>query len=194
MDRRIARALATGTVLVLPLLTACGADSASDGSATPAASSAAAPATPATSAAATPSTSTPTSDDTAAVRTATETFVEQAFTLGYPDRTTEDWADRVQPLMTKRGYEKLRGEVTVEETLTSLRSQFGDDVRTRPKLRREVEVSRLEAARATVDITFESRLQQRSGDTWKTLRKSPESNATLALVKQGERWLVDDAG
>ena len=193
MDRRIARTLAAGTFLALPLLTACGTSTAPAGtSAPPAAPAASSSGT--TPAAASPTPTAAPVDDTKQVQAASKKFVEVGFGLGGSVDSSKAWAARVKPLMTEQGYTKLDGEATIDKTIASVRGQAGKDGRTVTGLVGPAKVTKLDTAAATVDVKFQSRLQKPDGSGWETLRKSPVETGTLGLVKQGGVWLVDDAG
>lgn len=186
MHQRIA-ALAAGTVMALPLLSACGASTAPSGSsAAPAASSAAAPSATAT---ATPSSSQ--ADETATVRAAGEKFFKTALTLGYTD-DADSYATRVKPLMTENGYAKWAAALPVDKTLATQKTKFGDRVRSSPHLVGKAKVSALTDSKATVAVTFEAQIQQRRGSSWKVVKRSVDDTAKLGLVRQDGAWLVDD--
>ena len=184
MDTRIAKALAAGTVMALPLLSACGAGTtAPAGSAAPAASSAAVPTAPATSASPV--------DETANVQAAAGKFVKTALTLGYADDAA-GYAARVEPLMTEKGYAKWKAAISVDEALKTQKKKFGERVRSTPRLVGKVKVSALSETKAEAAVTFESQIQQRTGSTWKIVKRSVDDTAKVGLVLEDGAWLVDD--
>lgn len=197
MDKRIAKALAASTVVALPLLSACGASSAPEGtSAAPVASSAAAPSTGA--AAATPSASTPSATPTSdpaqekkAVEAASEKFVKTALTIGYPDKRFSQYTARLKPLMTKDGYRSLdSAKKDIEKSLTGL---YDEHARSVAKLQGDVKVSGLSADSATTKITYQSVIQKQQGGGWTTLQTAKKETVTVQLLKTDGKWLVDDA-
>ncbi|MGI3781819.1 MAG: hypothetical protein ACRYG2_13685 [Janthinobacterium lividum] len=192
MDKRIAQALMAGTVMALPLLTACGASTAPAGSsAAPAASSAAA--APSTTAAATPS-ATPTSDpaqETAAVKAASEKFVKAGLTIGYPDKHVDDYTGRLKPLMTPKGYKSLVSVTGAKKADQTLEGLYAQHARTTPEIKSE-KVSSLTADAAQVKVSYQSQYQQKSGGDWKTAKTDPTETVALKLVHEGDSWLVDD--
>lgn len=201
MEMRFAQALAAGTFLALPLLSACGASTAPAGSsAAPAASSAApaassAAAAPSTTAAAATPSATPTSDpaqETAAVKAASDKFMKAGLTIGYPDEHLSDYTGRIKPLMTPKGYKSLSaatGGKKAEQTLEALHAQR---VRIIPKIKSE-KVSSLTADAAQVKVRYQSQYQQKSGGDWKTAKTDSAETLTLKLVHEGDAWLVDDS-
>jgi hypothetical protein len=189
MDKRIARALAAGTIMALPLLGACGASTApAKSSAAPVAS---APASSTTSAAATPSASGTPADETKNVQAASEKFIKTALTLGYTD-DADTYAARVEPLMTKGGWEKWKTAVDVEKALEAQKTKFGEKVRSTPRLEGRAKVSTVSDSKATVAVKFESQIQQRRGSSWKVVKRAVDDTAKFGLVHQDGAWLVDD--
>ncbi|GAB2587547.1 hypothetical protein [Microlunatus antarcticus] len=188
MNTRIAKALAAGTVMALPLLSACGA------STTPAESSAApvAPAASATSAAATPSPSATPVDETKNVKAAAETFMKTAFGID-GQLTYDEYQDRVRPLMTKAGYASFE-TADFEEGLKKFRARYGQQARNVTEIRKTSKVEKLTEDKATVSVTYKYRTQQRKDGEWRTIRSSGEDAVEIPLVKQDGRWLVDDLG
>lgn len=192
MDMRFAKALVAGTVLALPLLSACGASTAPAGSsAAPAASSAAA--APSTSAAASPTPS-PTSDpaqETGAVKAASKKFVETTLTLGYPDQRFSDYLGHVKPLTTSKGLKAVKSATTEKKGDDTLRQLYAQRVRTTPKVKSEKVVT-LTADAAEVTVRYESQYQRKTGGEWKTAKTDPAASVDVNLVRQGSSWLVDD--
>ncbi|SEP96266.1 hypothetical protein [Microlunatus flavus] len=208
MDRRISRALAAGVVVSLPLLAGCGggADSGSGapaGTSAPATSQAAAPSTsaaaPSTPASTTePSPSSSPSTDTAAdkkdVQKASEKFVTAVLTIGYPDKSyTKDYLPRLEPLMTKSGYASVKTTETEKEGTKALKQLYSQRSRSSPDLKGDTKVSDLTADSATAKISYENRAQLKQGGDWKTIKKLGKDSVTIKLVKDGGKWLVDDA-
>lgn len=190
MDKRIARALAAGTVMALPLLTACGSGSAPQGSAAPPASSAAAPAT--SPAAASPPASSKPSDETENVQKAAVTFMTTAF--GFESSTSfDDYRAEVEPLMTKAGIKSFE-EADLEKTLATFRTRFGKQARTGVLVKGTPKVKKLTSANATVTVKAANRIQQRKDGKWRTVRTSADDTFDVPLVHEGDRWLVDDLG
>jgi hypothetical protein len=193
MDKRIAMAVAAGAVVALPLLGGCSASSAPQGaSAAPAASSAASSAAaPSSAAVSTPSPSSDPTQDTAAVKAATETFIKDALTIGYPDSRFSDYTKRLKPLMTARGFTSVNEATTVDEGNKALKKLHGQHARTTPKIKTN-QVTSATAEAAEVKISYLNLAQQKSGSDWKTLKTSAPETSTVKLVKDGGAWLVDD--
>jgi hypothetical protein len=188
MDKRIARALAAGTVMALPLLTACGGGSAPQGSAAPPASSAAAPA--AEPAPASPSASSKPSDETENVKEASLTFMTAL--LSFESSTGYDeYEARVEPLITKAGVKSFE-DADFEKALATFRTRFGKQARTVVLVKGAPKVKKLTSDSATVALTAANRIQQRRDGKWRTVKTSVDDTFDLPLVHEGERWLVDD--
>lgn len=189
MDKRIAMAVAAGAVVALPLLGGCSASSAPQGaSAAPAASSESAPST---TAAVTPSPSSDPTEETAAAKAATETFIKDALTIGYPDARFSDYTKRLKPLMTSRGFTSVNEATTADEGDKALKKLNGQHARTTPKIKTD-KVTTVTAEAAEVEISYQNLAQQKSGSDWKTLKTSSTETSTVKLVKDGGAWLVDD--
>jgi hypothetical protein len=200
MDRRRARATTLAAV-TLPLLVACGTGAtASDVPSSPTISS---PRSPASSASAGPSAdvaaSTALSPDVdrsaqeEQVQAATTTFVRTVLTIGYPDRTYRQYTDRIEPLMTRTGFEALQGAGATGKGSDALTSLYAQRSRSAPRFTGEVEVTSLQGDRATAQLAYENVAQRRDGRAWRTVKSLGEGTATVRLVRQGKRWLVEDA-
>lgn len=186
-DARISKALVTAAAMTLLLVAACGGSPTSPGSVAP---SAPAPA-PATSTSTPPATSpgAKPSDATEAVKDASETFVKTALTLDYADGAGDDYAARVKPLMTKRGYELSSVISTAAE---QARSRFGKNARSNPKILSGTKVKTLSADQATTTVNFTPRVQELKDGRWRTIKAGAvDETEKLTLVKDGDRWLVD---
>lgn len=192
MTKRFATAVATGAVVVLPLLAGCGASSDPQGaSAAPAASSAAAPST---AAASTPSPSSDPSQESAAVQSAAEKFYATALTIGYPDTRYNDYIKRLKPLMTSKAFDSFSETTTTTKKRDAAIKKLTDQgTRNTPKIKGE-KVTSVTADAAEVEITYQNLTQQRSGGSWKTVKTSSSATDTVKLVKDGGDWLVDDLG
>jgi hypothetical protein len=187
MDKRIAKALAAGTVMALPLLTACGASTAPTiSSPAPGAPSAAAP----SSAAATPSPSATPVDETKDVQAASATFVTTLFTLDSSD-SYADYRDRLKPLLSKDAYSDFDSG-HFEKSLPAFAKRYGKQARSTTKVSAAPKVEKLTADKATVRVSFVNRIQQRRDGKWHTVRTSTEDNTKVPLVKQDGRWLVEN--
>lgn len=193
MHQRIAKALAAGTFLTLPLLTACGASTA------PAVSSAApAPAAgPSTSAAVASPTPTPTPtpsatpvDETKQVQAASRAFVTAAFAFDAREDYA-DYRDRIKPLMTDQGYASFEA-AHLEKAIEIFRTRYGRQSRTLAKFRGSPKVDELTTTSAQVTVAYANRAEQRRDGKWRTVRSGADDSVTLPLVKQDGRWLVDD--
>ncbi len=186
MDTRIAKALAAGTVMALPLLGACGAPSTAPESST----APVAPAASTTSAAATPSTSAAPVDETANVQAASRTFIKAVF--GFDSgQSYIAYRDRLEPLMTKKGFSTFE-DADFEKATRSFRSRYGQQARTATKVRGTPKVAELTTDRATVSVTYENRIEQRRDGRWRTVKTSVDDTVKLPMLKQDGRWLVDD--
>lgn len=194
MEMRFAKALAVGTVLGLPLLGACSGTTAPAGgsassAAPPASSAAAAP----SSAAASPSPSA-TSDparESATVKAASEKFVETGLTIGYPDEHFSDYAGRLKPLTTAKGYKAVTSATTEKKADDTLGQLYAQRVRITPKITSEKVVS-LATDAAEVTVRYQSQYQRKSGGGWKTAKTDAADTVDLELVRHDGAWLVDD--
>lgn len=176
--------------LVLPLLAGCGAGGSSPAPAAAPSTSAAAPSSSA--AAPAPSPSRAPSDETQDVKDALEKFVVTALSITYADGADAAYESRVRPLMTDRGYQELSGLVPSGKDLEGVRSQFGKDARSRPKVVGHAKVTNLGADRATTTLTFTPRVQRLEDGRWKTVKAaSVDEDARLTLVRDQGTWLVD---
>ena len=202
MNKRISMLAAAVTATALPLLAACGSDAEPQVNApAPSASSVAAPSgstpvsTPSSAPSAEPSAS-PSADageDTAAVKAATEKFLKTTLTIGYPDKDFDVYLARLKPLLTKAGYAEVnRPSSSRKGAEKGAKTFYAQRIRTSPKFLSGVKVSSITADTAKTSIEFENRTQQMSGGDWKTLRTSAKDTAKLELVKQGDKWLVDN--
>jgi hypothetical protein len=202
MDKRIAMSVATGVVVALPLLAACGAGSAPQGSsAAPPATSAAAPSTTAAAPSATPSTSASASasaspssnpaDEKKNAQDATEKFITTALTIGYPDKSFDEYTKRIKPLMTSRSFASFKKSTTVKQGDKALKKLSSERARISPKIKSD-KVTSISADKATVKITYQSRTQQKAGGDWKTLQTSSAESDDVKLVRDGDAWLVDN--
>lgn len=202
MDRRKARATALA-VVTLGLLVACGpGTTAADGPVPPSVSSPRSTAAPtdvrpdADPGADVAEPATPAPDDDAAreqVQAATTTFVRTVLTIGYPDRTYRQYTDRIEPLMTTGGFEALQSAGSTPEGSDALASLYAQRSRSAPRFTGEVEVTSLQGDRATAQLAYENLSQRRDGRGWRTVKSLGEGTATVRLVRQGGRWLVEDA-
>lgn len=185
MHQRIAKALAAGTVVALPLLSACGASTA------PAGSSAAPAAGPSTSAAvATPTPSATPVDETKQVQAASKAFVTAAFAFDAREDYA-DYRDRIKPLMTEKGYASFEA-AHLEKAIEIFRTRYGQQSRTLTKFRGSPKVDELTATTAKVTVAYANRAEQRRDGKWRTVRSAAEDSVKLPLVKQDGHWLVDD--
>lgn len=190
MDKRIARTLAAGTVMALPLLSACGGGNAPQGSTAPPASSAAAPA--ASPAPASPSTSSKPSDETANVQKASVTFMTTVFSFE-SSTSYDDYRGKVEPLMSKAGFKSFE-DADLEQGLATFRERYGKQARTVTSVKGTPKVKKLTSDDATVTVTSANRIQQRRDGKWRTVKTNVDDTFDLPLVHEGDRWLVDDLG
>jgi hypothetical protein len=187
MDQRIARAVAAAVVVAMPLLGGCGAGNAAKDSAAPAASD------PSSSAPAWP---TPTSDpgqDTKAVQAATEKFVTTVLTIGYPDKSFDAYTARIKPLMTEDGFNSLENAASIKTGSKAVKTLYAQHARSAPKFTADPAVTSLEGDTASAQLDYENLAQQKKGGEWKTLKSLGTGSVTVQLVKDGGKWLVDDA-
>lgn len=196
MDERIARAVAAAAVVTLPLLTGCGTGRAESGGTATATAPSSQVSVPGTEVAdATPS-STPSGDpaqETRRVQAATEKFVRTVLTIGYPDKSFDDYTDRIEPLMTKDGFDSLESADSIKKGSTALTSLYPQRARSAPKFADDPEVVSIDATTATATLAYENLAQQKAGDGWKTLKSLGTGSVTVRLVLDDGRWLVDDA-
>ena len=206
MDRRISRALAAGVVVSLPLLAGCGGGAQSAGAPAQTSAPATAPAAPSTSAAAPstpastpePSPSSSPSDDPAAdekaVSKAADTFVTTVLTIGYPDKSySDDYLPRLKPLMTRSGYASVKTTQTEAKGTQALKTLYSQRSRSSPDLQGDAKVSDLTSDSATAKVSYANRAQVKRGGGWKTVKNLGKDSVTIKLVKDGGKWLVDDA-
>jgi hypothetical protein len=192
MDQRIRRAVTLATVVTLPLLAGCGSGSAtSSGTAAPASSQAAASVTE------TPAPSVDVAQQAAQqteqVQAATETFVKTVLTIGYPDQTFADYTARIEPLMTKDGFAALETADSVKQGSTALKTLYAQHSRSAPKFTDDPVVTSIEAASATAELAYENEVQHKSGSGWTTLKSLGKGTVTVKLVRDDEKWLVENA-
>jgi hypothetical protein len=186
MDKRIAMAVATGAVVALPLLSACGASTAPASS--PAAPSGPGASTSAVAASPTPST-TPV-DETKNVQAASTAFVTALFTID-PGGSYTKYRDRLTPLLTKEGKKDFEG-AHFERALPAFTKRYGQQARSTTKVSGTPKVEKLTANKATVSVTYVNRIQQRRDGKWHTVKTSAEDTLKLPMAEQDGRWLVDD--
>lgn len=188
MTTRISTAVAAGALAVSTLLTACGSSTTPQGSSpAPAASSAAAPST--TAAAATPSASTRPSDETE-VRATAVTFVKTILTFD-SSKSYGEYRDNIKPLMSTEGFDSFEA-AGFEQATQKFRSRFGKQARSTIKILGTPKVSKLTNDSAAVEVKFGGRVEQRRDGKWQTIKTNVDDTLKVPLVKQGERWLVDD--
>ena len=195
MDKRISRAVAAAAIVTMPLLAGCGAGTASEGSpAAPASTQAVAPSTD--TAASTPASPSATGDpaqDKKDVQAATEKFVKTVLTIGYPDKSFDDYTRRIKPLMTEDGFGSLENNDSVQKGSSAVKSLYAQKARSAPKLKGDATVTSLESGRASAQLDYENVAQLKQGGDWKTLKSLGTGSVTVKLVQDGGRWLVDDA-
>lgn len=195
MDVGIARSVAAATVVMATLLAGCGTGSAQSDSSPAAPSTAAvapgidagAPATPSPTPGADPA------QQTRQVQAATETFVKTVLTIGYPDKTFGDYTDRIEPLMTKGGFDSLESTDSIKKGSTALKTLYGQRARSAPTFSEDPEVTSMDATSATAQLAYENVAQQKSGTSWTTLKSLGAGRVTIKLVLADGNWLVDDA-
>jgi hypothetical protein len=127
------------------------------------------------------------------VQAATRKFVRTVLTIGFPDRTYRQYTDRIEPLMTRSGFEALQSAGATSKGSDALTSLYAQRSRSAPRFTSEVEVTLLEGDRATAQLAYENVAQRRDGRGWRTVKSLGEGTATVRLVRQGPRWLVADA-
>ena len=198
MDQRRARAT-TLAAMTLPLLVACGPGTgASDGlgsspSPPPLSSSVSTAPSADVTVSTTPSPDVGIAAQEEQVRAATTRFVRTVLTIGYPDRTYRQYTDQIEPLMTASGFEALRTAGSTRDSADALTSLYAQRSRSAPRFTSEVEVTSLAGDSATAQLAYENVAQRRDGRGWRTVRSLGEGTATVRLVRQGQRWLVEDA-
>jgi hypothetical protein len=198
MDQRISRAAAVLTLVALPLLTGCGRGTSTPADSPVAPTSAQAPvlgATPAADPAAstTPSTGGDTDAQTEQIQAATRTFVKTVLTIGYPDKSFDDYTARIKPLMTEKGFASLESADSTRKGSAALTSLYAQHARSAPTFSADPTVTSQEGTRATAQLDYENVAQRKDGGQWKTLKSLGTGSATVKLVLQGGTWLVEDA-
>lgn len=198
MDKRFAMTIAAGTVLALPLLTACGTGTAPEASPAASTSSQAAPATSPSASTAEPTPSATPSTDPAQekkdVQAATEKFTKVVLTIGYPDKDVDDYLDRIEPLMTKDAFRAAKGTKTIKDAPKELKTLYTQRARIVPDLDGSPEVSSLTADSANAKVSFRVKTQQQRDGDWKTLETSSKDSSSVKLTLEDGKWLVSDAG
>ena len=197
MDQRLARAVTLAAAL--PLFLGCGpGDGAPDARGTPTEVSPSSASVPTGSSprsdAVAPAAHTPGPDDAAQeeqVRAASRTFVRTVLTIGYPDRTYQQYTDRIEPLMTEDGFDALISAGSARKTSDALASLYAQRSRSAPRFTADPEVTSLRGDRATAHVAYENLAQRREGRGWRTTRSLGEGTATVRLVRQDEKWLVE---
>ena len=106
-------------------------------------------------------------------------------------QTNEDYQKRVKPLMTKQGYASVE-DANLDQATELFRTRYGKQSRNVTELRKTARVEKLTAEKATVEVTYKNRIQQRSDGEWRTVKSEAEDSIKVPLVKQDGRWLVDD--
>ena len=181
----------------LPLLAGCGTGSAeADGPVTPPSLATTSPGSDAAAPVEATPTPSPTVDperETARVQAATEKFVKTVLTIGYPDKSFDDYTGRIEPLMTQQGFASLESADSIKKGSTALTSLYAQKARSAPRFSGKPEVTSLDAGTATAQLAYENVAQQRSGDGWKTLKTLGKGSVTVRLVRQDGTWLVDNA-
>ena len=188
MEMRFAKALALSTALALPLLGACGGSTAPAGSPAAAPASSAAPSNAATPS---PSVTSDPAQESSTVKAASEKFVEAGLTIGYPDQHFSDYADRLKPLTTSKGFTAVTSATTEKKADDALRRLYAQRVRTTPKIKSQKVVS-LAADAAEVTVRYQSEYQRKSGGGWKTAKTDAADTVDVTLVRRDGSWLVDD--
>ncbi|MGI3783805.1 MAG: hypothetical protein ACRYG2_23815 [Janthinobacterium lividum] len=195
MDERIARVMAAAAVVTLPLLAGCGTGNAESGSsvASPVTQTAAPTTDAAAPAVGSPTPSVDPAQQTTKVQAATEKFVKTVLTIGYPDKTFDDYTARIEPLMTKDGFDSLESADSITKGSTALKSLYAQKARSAPELSDDPEVTSIDKTTATAQLAYENVAQQKSGSGWKTLKSLGKGSVTVKLVLSDGKWLVDNA-
>lgn len=124
---------------------------------------------------------------------ASEKFVRTTLTIGYPHKEFDVYLARLKPLLTKDGYAEVLGSKSARAKIEKgAKTFYAQRARTSPKFTSGVKVSSITPDTAKTSIDYQNRAQQLSGSKWKTTRTSAEDTATLELVKQDGKWLVDE--
>ena len=96
--------------------------------------------------------------------------------------------------MTEDGFASLESADSVKKGSTALTSLYAQRARSAPRAHGATPtVTSLEATSATAQVAYENLAQQRTGGGWKTLKSLGKGSATVRLVLDGGRWLVEDA-
>ena len=114
-------------------------------------------------------------------------------TIGYPDKTFEDYTDRIEPLMTRDGFASLQSADSIKKGSSAVKSLYAQRARSAPRFRADPVVTSLEGTQATAQVDYENESQQRSGSDWKTLSSLGTGSVTVKLVLVDGKWLVDNA-
>jgi hypothetical protein len=193
MDKRISRAVAAAAVVTMPLLAGCGASRAPEsGSAAPASTQPAAPTTD-TAASTTPSPGGDQAQETKDVQAATKKFATTVLTVGYPDKTFDEYLERLEPLMTKKGLRALDNKGSEKRVTDTLKSLSPQHARLGAELASNADVTSLDDSAATAKLDYDTVGQVNQGGRWRTVKSLGSRSVTVKLVKDGGKWLVDSA-
>ena len=112
MNKPKKTALAALAVTAAVLLSGCGAGADPQGTPATAPAASAVPAQPdASSSTTTPAPSPDPSQATPQVEAAAEKFIKEGLLIGYPDKSADQYYDRLRPLMTKSGFARQKKDL-----------------------------------------------------------------------------------
>ena len=194
MNKPKKTALAALAVAATVLLSACGAGADPQSSPATAPAASAGPAQPtASSSTASQAPSPDPSQATLQVTAAAEKFIKQGLLIGYPDKSADQYYDRLRPLMTKSGFAQQKKDLGNLDSKAA-KQAYAQRIRVNTKTVSPVKVTTVTDTKASAQGTYRLLRQQQIGGKWKTLKTDDEkSTLKLTLVNENGTWLVDTA-
>lgn len=194
MNKPKKTALAALAVTAAVLLSGCGAGADPQGTPATAPAASAVPAQPdASSSTTTPAPSPDPSQATPQVEAAAEKFIKEGLLIGYPDKSADQYYDRLRPLMTKSGFAQQKKDLGNLDSKAA-KQAFAQRIRVNTKTVSPVKVTAVTETKASAQGTYRLLRQQQIGGKWKTLKTNDEkSTLKLTLVNENGTWLVDTA-
>lgn len=174
------------------LLSACGGSADPQSNPATAPTAAASPAQPdASSPTASPAPSPDPSEAAPQVEAAAEKFVKVGLAIGYPDKSADDFYDRLRPLMTKSGFAQQKKDLGNFDDKAA-KQVFTQRIRVSTKTVSKVKVTAVAETKASAQGTYRLLRQQQIGGKWKTLDTDDDKTTIkMTLVNDNGTWLVD---
>jgi hypothetical protein len=135
----------------------------------------------------------PLSQATPQVKAAAEKFIKVGLLIGYPDKSADQYYDRLRPLMTKSGFAQQKKDLGNLDSKAA-KQAYTQQIRVNTKTVSPVRVTAVTETKASAQGTYRLLRQQQIGGKWKTLKTDDEkSTIKLTLVNDNGTWLVDTA-